>query len=476
MKQKKLTGAIALMVAQAIVLLFGYATHVLIGRFLGPAQYGIYGVVLSLQTIFGLVLTLGVPSAVSKFVAQDNDHAKEILFSALKIQLVISILLSIFLACIAPLIAYGLHDTTLVTYILFVAVIIFLQAFYPIYVQFLSGMHFFNRQALITSIYAIAKLAGALLLLYFFSLYGALAGFAIGGIIAAILGWYWTKDVPVHTGYQMHVRSFLSFAGTYAVILVGLQILMSQDLFMVKAILKDDVAAGYYNAAVTLSRISYMLLQGLSFVLLPSVAALTRPGASHDKAVEFIKDTLRYLIILIVPSVALASATSKGLITLFFSSKYIAAAPVLSILMVGLGCLSFYLLLTNIVAGAGRAKAGLYITGAMIVISGAIGYFFIPSFGLIGAAWQTTIAGTLGLIALALYTFKVFAIKYPVRSTINVCAATVCMIAPTYLWHAAGIMLLIEYLIVGLIYVACLWFFGEITENDIEYVRSIRKK
>ncbi|HSX24401.1 MAG TPA: flippase [Candidatus Andersenbacteria bacterium] len=476
MKQTKLTGAIALMVAQAIVLLFGYATHVLIGRLLGPAEYGIYGIVLSIQTIFGMLLTLGVPSAVSKFVAQDAVHAKAILSHALKLQLVISIALSVLLALASPLIAYVLHDPSLVMYVLFVSVIIFFQAFYPVYVQFLSGMHRFNAQAFLTSIYAIAKLVGALALLYFFSLYGALAGFAIGGIIAALLGWYWTRGIPKIEGYSIHLKSFLSFAGTYAIILVGLQVLMSQDLFMVKALLKNDVLAGYYNAAVTLSRISYMLLQGLSFVLLPSVAALTRPGASHDKAVQFIRDTLRYLIILIVPSVALASATSKGLIILFFSNKYIQAAPVLTVLMVGLGCLSFYLLLANIVAGAGKPKAGLYITGLMIIISAAIGSFSIPMFGLIGAAWQTTIASSVGLAALAIYTFHVFAIPYPIKSTINVGIATACMIIPTYIWHATGVLLLGQYIVVGLLYLGVLWIMGEVTEKDTTYALSIIRK
>src|SRR3989344_731284 len=476
MKQTKLTGAIALMIAQAIVLLFGYATHVLIGRLLGPAQYGIYGVVLSIQTIFGMLLTLGVPSAVSKFVAQDTPHAKAILSHALRLQLGISIGLSAILALASPLISYALHDSSLSIYLLFASGVIFFQAFYPIYVQFLSGMHRFNAQALITSTYAIAKLVGALALLYFFSLYGALAGFAIGGIIAAILGWYWTRNIPKSEGYIFHFKSFLSFAGTYAIILVGLQILMSQDLFMVKALLKNDTLAGYYNAAVTLSRISYMLLQGLSFVLLPSVAALTRPGASHDKAMQFIEDTLRYLIILIVPSVVLASATSKGLVILFFSTKYIQAAPILTVLMLGLGCLSFYLLLANIVAGAGRPKVGLYITGLMIVLSAAIGSFTIPMFGLIGAAWQTTIASAIGLILLGSYTFKAFSIPYPLKSTINVCIATACMIIPTYFWHVAGILMLGQYVILGLIFIAVLYLLREITEKDISYAKSIIRR
>lgn len=476
MKQSKLTGALALTASQGVVLFLGYIIHPLIGRILGPAQYGIYGIVLSIQTIFGIMLTLGVPSAVSKFVAQNTSNAQSILKQALKIQAITGLCISLGVVLLSPVIAYLLHDSSLVPYLIFSAVIIFLQSFFPIYVQFLSGMHLFSRQALLTGSYAIAKLVGALAFIFVFRLYGALAGFAIGGILAAILGWYWTKKKGGTEPYTIHLKSFLSFAGTYAIILLGLQILMSQDLFMVKAILKDDVLAGYYNSAVSLSRISYMLLQGLSFVLLPSVAALTRPGASHDKAVGFIKEALRYLIALIVPSVVLASATSRELITLFFSADYVQAAPVLTILMVGLGALSFYLLLANIVAGAGKARVALYITGGMIAVSAILGVFLIPAYELKGAALQTTIAALAGLIALAVYTFRTFSIPYPIKSTINILIATAVMILPTYFWKASSFMLPVQYILLGIVYIAILWILGEVTDKDKEIIASLRKK
>src|SRR3989344_7675326 len=86
MKQSRITGAISLVLSQAAILVFGYATHLWIGRVLGPATYGVYGVVLSIQTIFGIFLTLGIPMAVSRFVAQDEEHAQSIVRQALRIQ------------------------------------------------------------------------------------------------------------------------------------------------------------------------------------------------------------------------------------------------------------------------------------------------------------------------------------------------------------------------------------------------------
>lgn len=477
--QSRLSGAVVLMIAQAIVLLLGYMTHLWIGRVLGPGPYGIYGVVLSVQVVLGIFLTLGIPSAVSRFVAQNESQAQSILHQALRLQLFIAIALGTGTALLSPLIARLLNDPSLQKIIAFVGIVVFSQAFYPIFVQYFSGLHRFNRQALLTSIYAIAKLGGAITLLYFWGVFGALAGFAIGGFIAAVLGWVWThrrQERRPSSQKTISLRSFLTFAGTYVIVLAGLQLLMSIDLFMVKALIQDDVQTGYYNAAVTLSRISYFLLQGLSFIILPSVSLLTKPGASATEAASFIRQALRYLIALIVPSITIAAATSKGLIQLFFSSTFSPGAAPLTILLVGLGALAFYLLLANIAAGAGRPHIALLITIIMIVISISCGYFLIPAFGLIGAAWQTTIASGIGLVALATYIFSAFKIPYPVKSTLNILLATVVAVAPTYIWKVSPIVLPLQYAALFGIYIAMLSILREVTAQDRKYIATLHPK
>ena len=472
-KQSRLTGAISLSIAQAIVLLLGYVTHLWIGRVLGPAPYGIYGIVLSVQTILGLFITLGVPAAVSRFIAQHEEHSQAILSQTIKVQAAIATIIALITLLLAPLLSYILGDWSLVPYLAFVAPIIFCQALYPIYTQFLSGLHRFHKQAALTTIYAVAKLAGAIGFIYLFHLYGALFGFALGGIVAGIVGWTWTRSIGKKTNFTLVIKDLLEFAGLYVLVLAGLQVLMSLDLLMVKALLKNDVITGYYNAASTLARIPYFLLQGLSFILLPSVSALTKTGADHTKAAIFIRDTLRYLIALIIPSVALAAATSQELVALFFSREFLPSAQALTILMVGLGALAFYLLLANIAAGAGKAKFTLTITAGMILVSALIGSFTIPRFGLIGAASQTTITAIIGFIILATYTFRTFKIPIPTRSTANIVIATAVAIAPTYVWKASGLFLPIQYVVLYIVYVLALVILGEVTSADRNRIAGI---
>lgn len=473
MKQSRLTGAISLSIAQAVVLLLGYVTHLWIGRVLGPAAYGVYGVVLSIQTIIGLLITLGVPAAVSRFVAQREQSAQPILKQLLLVQAGTAASIALGTVAISPLIVRLLRDASLLPYLWIVAAVVFFQAFYPIYVQFLSGAHRFNRQAALTSLYAVAKLAGAITLIYTFGVFGALTGFAVGGFIAAIIGFIWTRNIGGHEPYRIPAKELLSFAGAYVLMMVGLQILQSLDLFMVKSILRDDTATGYYNAAVTLSRIPYFLLQGLSFILLPSISALTKTGETHDEAASFVRDVIRYLIALIVPSIALAAATSRELVSLFYSRTFAPAAPLLTVLIIGLGALAFFLLLANIVAGAGKTKIPLYLSAGMILISFSSGLFLITRYGLLGAAWQTTIASTIGFVILAWYTFRTFRIPLPVRTTINVIIASAIAVLPTYVWKVGSIMLPIQYILLGIVYIVCLLLLQEVTAADRNRLKSI---
>lgn len=472
-RQSRITGAVYIMGAQALVLVLGYVTHLWIGRELGPSLYGVYGVVLSMQSIFGLFLTLGVPVAVSRFVARDEETAQSVLAKGVRLQMLIAVIVAGSVLLLSPVLARLLGDPTLTSYIAFSAAVIFAQALYPVYTQFFGGIHLFSRQSLLTAIYAVVKLAGALSLIYVLHVYGAFAGFLIGGIAAAIFGWYWTRGVGGSKPTALSTRSFLAFAGIYVLVLVGLQILISLDLFMVKAFLRDDTVAGYYNAAVTLSRIPYQLLQALGFIVLPSVAMLTRPGRSHDEAAQFISDTIRYLIALIVPSVALAAATSKPLILLFYSTPYLPAAPVLTILMVGLGSIAFYLLLANIVAAAGRPTFCVALTAGLLAVSGILGYVLIPRWGLMGAAWQTTIAGIIGLAVMAVYTFRSFHIPIPIRSTLNILIASAIAVLPTYFWQATPVTLFLQYIVAGLLYVLALVLLREVNSRDVERLGAV---
>jgi O-antigen/teichoic acid export membrane protein len=474
-RTSRLSGAILLASAQAVLLGMGYITHILIGKLGGPALYGVYGVVLSFMTILNMIMTLGIPVAVSKEVAQNEENSGGILASALFGQITLALILSLGTIVFAGNIATFLGDQALKPIIMFTAIVYPLTAIYSVLANYLNGLHAFALQAGIIIFYAIVKLTGSVGLLFPFRVYGALAGFAAGGAVASLVGIPVVyKSIRKHYVKKFPVKKLLTFAGAVVGTSLALQILMSTDLFLVKRILHDNTLAGYYNAASTLSKIPYFILQALGFIFLPSIARLMKENA--DTARQFIRDIFRYLFLLLLPVTALAAATSKSLVHLFFSAEYEPAARPLTLLMIALGMLSAFYLLAMIAAGASKARVPLIISWIMLPISVILGFLLIPRYQLEGAAITTIISSTIGTVAIGGYMIKRFKLSFPVNTLFNGIIATCLMVLPTYFINIRPLLTPILYAVLFSLYFLILVILKEIKKDDLAHLKSLMPK
>lgn len=474
-RTSRLSGVVLLAGAQAILLALGYVTHILIGKLGGPSLYGVYGVTLSLLSILNMLLTLGIPVATAKEVAEDETNSGAILKAALTWQVLLALCISIGTAAFARPLADLFGDKSLAPIIAFTALIYPFTGLYAILTNYFNGLHAFATQALLIVLYALTKLAGSVGLLFVYSVRGALAGFAVGGMIAGVVGTF--LALPTTRGRarrDIPVRRLFTFAGAFVGTSIALQILMSMDLFLVKRILHDDALAGYYNAAVTLARIPYLILQALGFVFLPSVAQLMRQNA--DAARAFIRDIFRYLFLLLLPVTALAAATSRRLVFLFFSAEYAPAAQPLTLLMIALGLLSAFYLLSTIAAGAGRPRVPLILSWTLVPVSVGIGLILIPRFALEGAAITTIAVSAVGAGGIGAYMYARFRLTFPLRTLLSGVVATTVMVLPTYVVEFPVLLLPVEYLLLGGVYVLALVALGEVRRDDINHLRTLLPK
>lgn len=471
-RTSRLSGAALLAIAQAVLIAFGYITHILIGKIGGPPLYGVYGVVLSLQSILNMLLTLGIPVATSKEVAEDERNSGGILRSAAFGQLSLAVLLSAATVVLARPAALLLGDASLTPIIRFTAVIYPFTGLYALLTNYFNGLHAFAIQAGLIVLYSLVKLGGSMGLLFPYGVRGALAGFGFGGAVAATVGYLLARrTIRGRLRHPVPVRRLLTFAGAFVGTSVALQILMSTDLFLVKRILHDDTLAGYYNAAVTLARIPYFILQAFGFVFLPSVARLMHENP--EQARVFIRDVFRYLTLLLLPVTAVAAATSKGLLRLFFSYEYEPAAQPLTLLMIALGLLSAFYLLATIAAGAGKPRVPLVIAWLLVPLSVAAGFVLIPRLALEGAAIATILAASVGALGIGSYMYWRFRITFPLRTLLKGVLATVITVTPTYFVQVPTPFLPLLYVVLGVLYALALVAFGEVRKDDLTRIRSL---
>ena len=184
-------GTLYLMVANGVFALAGYLIHFGLGRYLGPVDYGIFGVVLSLMTIVNTFFTAGFPQSASKFIAEDNARIAGIIRSTNRIILVFSTLVFSLYFGLAGVIAGWFKDSNLAPYIRISALVIPAYAFFSIYGPgYLNGQRQFGKQAITLFASSIVKIMAVLaLVLLGFGVKGAIFGYLAAAVVGFLLAW-----------------------------------------------------------------------------------------------------------------------------------------------------------------------------------------------------------------------------------------------------------------------------------------------
>ncbi|MFQ5891659.1 MAG: flippase, partial [Candidatus Methanofastidiosia archaeon] len=406
MKTSLRIGTLYLMISQIIFLIGSYAIHIFLGRSLGPELYGIFGVVIALVSIGNLFLTSGIPQAASKYIAENEENADVIAEKTKKIQLVLSIFIFLLYFSSADLISEILNDETLSSFIRISALILPLRAFYSTYSMFLNGMKHFGKQAKAMIVYSTTKVIGVFLLVFAgLSLYGAF----IGHILAPIIAFFFAKRSLSFKKKknEFETKRILKFAIPVTLFSVTLMLLMSIDLLFLKAILGENSKIGFYSAATTIAKIPYFILQAFGISLLPAISKSTS-RRNLELTSRYINDSLRYLLILLIPGVFLISGTSEGLVRLLYSVRFAEASLPLSVLIFGMGFTTIFAILCTIITASGKPKISFTIALISLIIDVILNLILIPKYELLGAALSTSLSSLIGFSLSALYVFMNF--------------------------------------------------------------------
>lgn len=368
-----------------------------------------------------------------------------------------------------------LRDPSLSLCIRISAFIIPAAAFYSLYANFLNGLRWYAKQAQVAFFYSIAKVIGVFALVIFgFAVYGAIFGYLFGSLVGFALGWYFFKGSKGERDDEndFELKKIINFAVPVIIFSVTFTFLISADLFFVKRILIENVQAGYYTAASTLSRVPFLILGALGIALFP---AISRSTAINDveQTENYIASSTRYLLIFLIPIILLASATSEGLVSLFYSSAYLPASSSLSILVFGLGFFTMLSLMTTIITASGRPQISMLIALVLVPLSIVFNIILIPIYHLEGAALATTITSLLGMCVTAGYVFKRFKTLIDTKSFVKICAASIVIYAVALKVSLSPFLLPLLYILLFVLYFGILLLMKELSEEDLETFKRI---
>jgi len=471
MQYKLAKGTIWLIGAQIIALLSGYGIHAGIARYLGPETYGLFGIVISVLVWVETPLCGGIPTAVSKFISQNSRLALAIKNESMKLQITLAGLLFLIFFFIAPLMANLLQDERLVFYFRLAAIDIPLMAGYTLFLCVVNGFRDFVAQSIAAIIYAVSKLLTTYLLVFGgLSLTGAL----IGNVAASVFGLIAARSFCKFENYigKFDGSEIIKFAIPMGLFELTYNLLMCLDLLLVKALISDGIQVGYYMAAVTLGKMPYFVFGVLIMSIFPSLSKSISEG-NWELTITYINQAFRFILIVLLPITLLVIATSKELISLIYSEKYLPAASVLDILIIAFTFLMFIIVCATIIQSDNRPKLAFGIVAFLIPINIIANLKLIPLYGLKGAAIAATLTDFIGMIIMASLIFARFHTLISLKSFFKISAAAFITYFLAITYSTSGAWLIVNYIILFLIYFVLLVLLKEITLEDWMRIRSV---
>jgi O-antigen/teichoic acid export membrane protein len=470
-------SAFYLFCSSIVFIISGYLINIWLGKQLGPAGYGIYGVIISLMTAINVIQASGLPQSTTKFIASGTRDSNEILKASLVLQIISTAFLTLLFFALAVPLSLLLNDSTLTSYIRLTSFILPAYAIFALYVSYYNGLHDFKRQALLNIAYSVAKLVSIIGLVYVFHLYGAIAGFIISPIVALFFGFRMPRKVAIPPGlYKSLILFSLPLVG-YA-ILSTLQ--LSIDLLFVKALSADNVSSGLYTAGQNIARIPFYALSAFALILFPLVTKSIHTEAVAETG-RRIREVLRNLLLLLVPGTLLIALTSRQLLTLLYSVQYESAGASLALLVIGLAFLTILNALTYVLVGADRPVAAMALSGAGVAITSTICLFAIPSYGLLGAALGTTVGASITTVIAFIILSRRFPGIFPWVNTAKIFVAALAMyltyiLAYSYFQslYSSLFLLPVLYIILTFVYGIILLLTREVTQQDLAIVKRLK--
>lgn len=487
---KKFSQALVwLTLSEVIFNVAGYIIQSSLGRILGPEEYGRYGIVVTMTTMIIILIGNGIPTAMSKYLSEVMESAPErilgIKYKALRLQTILMLTVTaVFFAC-SPLIAWALHDASLIPLFQLSSLIIPAFAAASFYFYYYTGLHFFRLQAILKTMRALGRIIFIVSFAYFFGVSGAVSGyiaaplfvFAIALICDLVITHRYfpaakkTANAPI----AFSGRTILAYAWPLTLFLLFYEFILTLDLYFVKSLLGSDYLTGIYNAAITVGRIPYYLFYALTIILLPAISKTTAERNIAETE-ALVNKSLRLLVLLLFPLVTLLVTYAPEVLHLFYGAKYAAAAAPMNIYALGVGFLTVFYVLSFALNGAGLVKIPMKLSFfgflAMIVLN----FFLIPKWQLIGAALSTTLISFALMVSILAYTEKHFHVRLAWK-TIILSLFNAFLIAFLARFLPSGSVSFVgSGIVLFFLYFALLKLFGELTEHDLAPFKRLLKR
>ena len=475
------------MVATAMVV---FGLRVLLARSLSPEDYGLLFSIIALVSFFSVFRHLGLDIAVAKFLPEFRakkrlDDIKSTISTALVLQTVMAILISLALIVLSEWLSRSFFDTPAARPIIIIMSVWFLVMVSERFLKGIfrgfqdmmrrSGVELFRMMFTFGLVAAVIFLVGP-------DLVGIALAYTFGAIFTTAL---------LYMLLQRKYSSLLERRGSITkslakklltfglpLILVGVsgKVIGYMNTLTITAF-RPLADVGFYQVAHPTAHLLLYVGTALSTPLLPMVAELWA-----KKGRETLRSTLHFLakftLIFVIPIALILLAFPEIVIRLLFGGGYLGAATALQILSVGMVFMAGASILGAILIGTGHPTLQLKAIGAAAVFNFLANLLLVPPYGVEGAAIATSASFLIALVLSIYYVRKIIRFPVPIAAIFKTLVGGGLTLL--VIWGLKSIVFLPPWLALFAVIIPSLLFYvvwicrtGAVTMGDIDLLDRV---
>lgn len=419
-------------------------------RLLTPDDYGRYALIVAGVGLFNVVFFQWLRLSLLRFLPVHLDEPKPFLSTIL----VAFSTLALLTGGLGLLLAWFWPDPTWQGLMLLAVPLLWAQAWFELNLEMARSKLQPLRYGLMSGFKAVSALGlGVLLVLWGLGAFGPLAGLLLGMLIVG-LGLNWREwsglEFAASKSLALHLMRFgLPLTASFALNFV----ISTSDRFLISAFL-DEGAVGMYAAGYDIAQNSLTLL--MMIINLAAYPLLVRTLEQKGMAAtqEQARQNATLIMIIATPAsigfAVLAPNIAAVMLGETFREQAVLLLPIIALAALIGGIKSYYF---DLAFQLGRWTLGqVWVLGIAALVNIILNFWWIPLYGLQGAAYATVAAYGVGLILSAVWGRRIFVMPFPWQSFLGIVGA--CVIMVFVLWpllHIKGVTGLVIQIGVGII-------------------------
>jgi O-antigen/teichoic acid export membrane protein len=415
-------GTAALAISTAAFIFLGFLARVTIARVVSLSQWGEFSLGLALSSLLAIVVTLGLPSAVSRALSYEPNVAARL--KIVRVTLIVSLVSAVagtvvvFLA--APILAAAFHDSGLTIVFELFAPAIGFTVISTVLAAYFQGVERVAPNAIFNMALNPALFLGflALALAFHTGFIGIMVAYAVSAGVACAAIAIYTRAKLAHALAEHTHSSEADPTGHVSLLSMSIALFGAGSLnlltqfadTLILALYTTTAIVGLYAAGMTLARLFLAGASALLYIYLP-VSTRLRRTRDFDGLRKSYVTSARWVTVLTLPVFCVFFFQPGPTLGFVFGSSFNQAILALRILTLA-SFVSVIIGPANAgLSGLGHPLANLTSAGSSLAINVGLSFALIPTWGLIGAAVAWSVARLAYTCLCLAYIWKVYRVN-----------------------------------------------------------------